>query len=246
MTRSCRRSSLQMYARDWVRAGEGAYDAIARRTASPSVMGEMVRAILMHARVTGDTRRARIAVEDLAGVTWDAAGRPASQEGSTGTFFSTLLAVAMLLDGEQERARRLLAETIARTEHEIRDLGRPEHWYRGRYALALALNGDREASIAALQRYANAGAYPFTDWQLLLRTGARHRSDATRPAIPGARAQGAGAPGGRAPRARPDARRRAGARPKQRQLARQLTVLDDHARVVVPGVCSASTAKLQR
>ena len=126
----------------------------------------MIEAILMHARVTGDTRRARIVIEDLAGVTWDAAGRPVSQEGSTGTFYSTLLAVAMLLDGEQERARRLLAETIARTEHEIRDLGRPEHWYRRDYALALALNGNREASIAALQRYANVGAYPFTDWQV--------------------------------------------------------------------------------
>ena len=32
--------------------------------------------------------------------------------------------------------------------------------------MALALNGDREASIVALQRYANAGAYPFTDRQL--------------------------------------------------------------------------------
>ena len=156
---------LQMYAQDWVRAGEGAYDAIARRTASPTVEGEMLEAILMHARVTGDTRRARIVIEDLAGVTWDAAGRPVSQEGSTGTFFSSLLAAAMLLDGEQERARRLLAEIIVKTEHEIRDLGRPEHWYRRPYALALALNGNREASIAALQRYANAGAYPFTDWQ---------------------------------------------------------------------------------
>jgi len=91
-----------------------------------------------------------------------------TQEGSQATFFSVLLATAMLLDGEQERGRRLLAETIARTNHEIRDLGRPEHWYRGPYPLALALNGDREASIAALQRYANAGAYPFTDRHVYL------------------------------------------------------------------------------
>ena len=49
-----------MYARDWVRAGEGAYDVIARRTATPTVMGDMISAILMHARHTGDTRRARI------------------------------------------------------------------------------------------------------------------------------------------------------------------------------------------
>jgi len=157
---------LQIYAEDWVRAGEGAYDAIARRTASPTVVGEMLQATLMHARLTGDTRRARNVIEDLAGVTWDAAGRPVSPEGSTGTFFSTLLASAMLLDGDQERGRRLLAETIATTNHEIRDLGRPEYWYRRSYALALALNGDLEASIAALQRFANAGDYPFTDWQL--------------------------------------------------------------------------------
>ncbi len=152
---------LQTYAGDWVRAGEGAYDAIARRTASPTVIGEMIEAILMHARVTGDTRRARIAVEDVVHQEG-----PAWREGSTGMFLSTLLAAAMLLDGDQERARQLLDEAIARTNHEIRDLGRPEHWYRRWYALALALNGDREASIAALQRYANAGAYPFVDWQL--------------------------------------------------------------------------------
>ena len=60
----------------------------------------------------------------------------------------------------------LAAVAVLRTEHEIRDLGRPEHWYRNDYALALALNGNREASIAALQRYANAGAYPFTHWQM--------------------------------------------------------------------------------
>ena len=157
---------LHMYANDWVRAGEGAYDAIARRTASPTVLGEMIEAILMHARVTGDTRRARITIEQLADVTWDAAGRPLTQEGSTATFFSVLLATAMLLDGEAERGRRLLADAISRTNHEVRDLGRPEHWYRRSYALALALSGDREAAIAALLRYANAGNYPFTDWEL--------------------------------------------------------------------------------
>jgi TolB-like protein/Tfp pilus assembly protein PilF len=155
---------LQMYARDWVRAGEGAYDAIARRTASPIIVVEMLEAILMHARLTGDTRRARIAVEELAGVTWDAAGRPAWREGSTGIFFATLLADAMLLDGEQERARRLLAEAIARTHHEVHDQGRPEFWYRRGHALALALNGDREGLIAALQRYVNAGDHVFSGW----------------------------------------------------------------------------------
>jgi TolB-like protein/Tfp pilus assembly protein PilF len=160
---------LQMYAGDWVRAGEGAYDAIARRTVSPTVMGEIIMTILTHAQLTGDTERARVQVEELAeeqaGVTWDAAGQPAWREGSTGIFFATLLAHALLLDGQQERGKRLLAEIIARTQHEVRDLGRPEHWYRRWYAIALALNGDNEASIAALQRYANEGQNSFTDWR---------------------------------------------------------------------------------
>ena len=156
---------LQMYARDWVRAGERAYDAIDQRTASPSVMGEMVSAILMHARLTGDTSRSRIAVEDLAGVTWDEAGRPAWREGATGIYFAVALANAMLLDGEQERGRRLLAEAIARTNREIRELGRPEFWYGYGYALALALNGDREASIEVLQRFVAATNGGFLgDW----------------------------------------------------------------------------------
>ena len=83
-------------------------------------------------------------------MTWDAVGRPAWREGSTGIFFAVALANAMLLDGEQERARRLLAEAIARTNHEIREQGRPAFWYLYGYALALALNGDREASIAGV------------------------------------------------------------------------------------------------
>jgi thymidylate kinase len=94
--------------------------------------------------------------------------------------------------------------------------------------LALALNGDREASIAALQRYANAGAYPFTDWQLyfdvepaiaamrgdprfqeLLRKAQEHLAAERR-------------------RARPDARRRAGSRPEQRARPPTNRADDDH------------------
>jgi TolB-like protein len=143
---------LQMHARDWVSAGEGAYEALERGTASPTVIVVMLDAILMHARSTGDTRRARIAIEQVAGVTWDAAGRPTWPDGSTGIVFAVLLAEAMLIDGEQELGRRLLADAIAKTNDEIRNQGRPEYWYMGTHARALALNGDREAAIALLQR----------------------------------------------------------------------------------------------
>src|SRR4030095_2554521 len=117
---------LQIHSRDWVRAGEGAYDVLAQRTATPSVMGTMINAILMHARTTGDTRRARIAIEEVAGVTWDAAGRPTWSGGRWGVTYAVFLANAMLLDGDRERGQRLLAEAIASMNHDIRDLGLPE------------------------------------------------------------------------------------------------------------------------
>ena len=142
---------LQKYSRDWVRAGEGAYDVLAQRTASPSVMGPMIDTILMHARTTGDTRRARIAIEDVAGVTWDAAGRPTWSGGRWGVTYAVRLADAMLLDGDRERGQRLLAEAIASMNHDIRDLGLPERWYHGTRAVAFALHGDRDAAIEVLQ-----------------------------------------------------------------------------------------------
>ena len=142
---------LQKYSRDWVRAGEGAYDVLAQRTASPSVKGSMIDAIRMHARTTGDTRRARIAIEDVAGVTWDAAGRPTWSGGRWGVTYAVRLADAMLLDGDRERGQRLLAEAIASMNHDIRDLGLPERWYYGTRALAFALHGDRDAAIEVLQ-----------------------------------------------------------------------------------------------
>jgi TolB-like protein/Tfp pilus assembly protein PilF len=141
---------LQKYSRDWVRAGEGAYDVLAQRTASPSVKGSMIDAIRMHARATGDTRRARIAIEDVAGVTWDAAGRPTWSGGRWGVTYAVRLADAMLLDGDRERGQRLLAEALASMNHDIRDLGLKD-WYYGTRALAFALHGDRDAAIEVLQ-----------------------------------------------------------------------------------------------
>ena len=145
-----------------------------RRYADVAIIGVLLAAVavlLVRQSDLGPSGAKGMAIAVLPFENLSKAANGEVQDGSTGTFLSTLLAAAMLLDGEQERARRLLAETIARTEHEVRDLERPEFWYRHWYALALALNGDREASIAALQRYANArahptGAYPTSDWQL--------------------------------------------------------------------------------
>ena len=49
---------ISLYERDWLRAGEAAYEALARRTGAPDVQGMILRAIRMHARATGDFARA--------------------------------------------------------------------------------------------------------------------------------------------------------------------------------------------
>ena len=199
----------------------------------------------MHARVTGDTRRARITIEQLADVRWDAAGRPLTEEGSTATFFSVLLATAMLLDGEVKRGRRLLADAITRTNHEVRDLGRPEHWYRRSYALALALSGDREAAIAALLRYANAGDYPFTDWELYFELDPALETIRQDPRYEELLRKTNRAPGSGTAGAQADARRRVGSRPRRGPFARQLTWPDLTSRRQA-GQWQSSTGKLQR
>jgi Tfp pilus assembly protein PilF len=142
---------LQMHEHDWVRAGEGAYDALARGTATPTVEGPMVAAIKMHARVTGETRRARLAIEDVAGVSWDATGRPVWSGSPSDMGFVISLAEVMLLDGDRDRGQRLLAGALGRMNHEIRDLRRPEQWYGHSRSRALALLGNGDAALAMLE-----------------------------------------------------------------------------------------------
>ena len=63
------------------------------------------------------------------------------------------------------RGRRLLAEAIARTNHEIREQRHPTLWYLYGYASTLALNGDRQAWIETLQRFVAATNGGFLgDW----------------------------------------------------------------------------------
>ena len=68
------------------------------------------------------------------------------------------LADLLILDGQVERGRRLLAEIIGTMEREIRE-GRPEFWFLRGHAMALALNGETDAAIATLERsYASGRA----------------------------------------------------------------------------------------
>ena len=122
-------SLISLFQRDWARAGEAAYDAIERRTAAPNNMGTLLAAIRMHARTTGDTTRAIAAVESIAGVQWDAAGRPTLTGASPLRDAPIALADLMILDGQEARGRRLLEEILARMRHELDVERRPDFWY---------------------------------------------------------------------------------------------------------------------
>ena len=141
---------LAMHAHDWERAGELAYASITRGTVSLPIRGVMLFAVRMHARVTGDTHRARLFVEDRAGVTWDATGRPTLPYKSADSTFA--LADLLILDGDRERGHRLLAESIARLHREVGEEGRSEYWYFWWYPETLAMNGDRDEAISMLER----------------------------------------------------------------------------------------------
>ena len=123
---SVRRLPILLYQRDWLRAGEAAYDSVARQTISPKDSALVVAAIRMHARTTGNYERARAALESLSGVQWDAAGnpmlpaRPGLRESAIG------LVDVLLASGQQQQGRQLVALILGQMHREIDEDGRPE------------------------------------------------------------------------------------------------------------------------
>jgi TolB-like protein len=154
------RAFMALYRRDWTAAGEAAYEALERGTASPDNAGSMYAAIRLYARTTGDAARAIAAIEPHARVEWDGNGKPTLRESSAESRHGAIaLADLLILDGQIERGRRLLAEIIGTMERETRVEGRPELWYLPGYAMALGLNGETDAAIVILERsYASGQA----------------------------------------------------------------------------------------
>jgi TolB-like protein len=161
------RALMAMYRRDWIPAGEAAYEALAQRTDAPNNVGLLYAAIRLHARTTGDVARAIAAIEPHARVDWDAAGKPALRDRSALRDGAIALADLLMLDGQVERGHRLLAEIIGTMQREIRVEGRPEFWYLRVHAVALALNGENEAAIAILERSYASGQASSAWWYYL-------------------------------------------------------------------------------
>ncbi len=161
------RALMALYRRDWIPAGEAAYEALARRTDAPNNVGLLYAAIRLHARATKDVARPSLRVEPHARVEWDAAGKPALLDSSGLRDGAIALADLLILDGQVERGHRLLAEIIATMQREIRVEGRPEFWYLRGHAVALALNDNDDAAIAILERSYASGQATSAWWLYL-------------------------------------------------------------------------------
>ncbi len=154
--------------RDWQRAGDVAYQALERGTASPFVRWFVCGAIRMHARATGDYSRAESVLEAESGVRWDAAGNAVlpGEEASRVRDAAIALADVLLESGQEQKGRKLLAAILGRMRHEVGELGRPEYWYVIYHPAALAMNGEHDAAIAMLERAVAGKSIVFTTWQL--------------------------------------------------------------------------------
>ncbi|MCE3286083.1 MAG: Bacterial transcriptional activator domain, partial [Steroidobacteraceae bacterium] len=157
-----RRIPVLVHQRDWVAAGDAAYEGLALQTFGPKDIALGVIAIRMHARTTRDFERARHALQAASHVQWDVTGspllpdRPGLREEAIG------LADVLVAMGRGLEGRRLLAVILERMRREI-DGGRSEYWYRITHSLALAVNDDPEAALAMLQR-AVSSRYALNDW----------------------------------------------------------------------------------
>ena len=165
--RSPRQLRLLMHEGDWRQAGELAYESLARdgiSGISGTDMLMIVNAIRMHARATDEFERARAALEEVSGVSWDSAGRVTlPQEGSPVRAAAIGLAEVLLASGQERRGRQLLETILARMRHEVGELGRPELWYQLYHPTALALSGQNDAALAMIERSIASGSR-LVDW----------------------------------------------------------------------------------
>lgn len=218
--RSPRQLRLLMHEGDWRQAGELAYESLVRERESVSGtdMLMIVSAIRMHARATDEFERARAALQEASGVSWDSAGRATlPQEGSPVRAAAIGLADVLLASGQERQGRQLLATILARMRHEVRELGRSEFWYQLYHPTALALSGQDDAAMAMIERSIASGSRA-DGLVVLLRFRAGVRPDASGRALPGDAAQGACLCRSATGRTRPHAGRRAGARSHRRAV----------------------------
>jgi tetratricopeptide (TPR) repeat protein len=148
---------LVMYAGDWHQGAQLSYAALTDGTMLPNMEPWGAFALRMSARKNGDFRQARAALEEKSRVTWSASGIPTLPEQLGVASFDVALGDVLIASGDRDRGERLLRASVADMNYIIHDLKRGDIWYLDDQAIALALLGDRKASLATLRRALTGG-----------------------------------------------------------------------------------------
>jgi TolB-like protein/Tfp pilus assembly protein PilF len=158
------RLNLLIAERNWRRAAEVSYAAIADGTMTPASEPEAAFSLRMDAHRSHDFGRARVVFERMCGVTWSPSGIPALPPQMGFAYASVALADMLINSGARDRGESLLRASLADIDHVAHDLRRGEFWYVIDKATAFALLGDRKAALAALHKAVTSGY--MSTWSL--------------------------------------------------------------------------------
>lgn len=145
---------LLVYRHAWREAAEAAYAAIDDDTITELYEELASTAIRMDAQQRRDYGRARDVLTDLAGVTWDDAGRPIVERRLGLKSAELGLAFVLQASGQPERGRALAQRVVDDMKFEERQFQRGELWYLRARGMAFAILGDTEGALGALRRSA--------------------------------------------------------------------------------------------
>jgi len=148
---------LYLYEREWQKAGEVALSRMGSMTAFDRNMA--VWAVSQYAHATRERARPRGYLEDVANIAWNAEGEPTINDSTHDMVASVELAAILRATGDRTRAERLLRFVLSEQDRVSRDLERGEMWWGNTRPQALALLGETDAALAALQKSFDTGFY---------------------------------------------------------------------------------------
>jgi TolB-like protein/Tfp pilus assembly protein PilF len=159
--------TLLLHDGEWHRAAEVSYAALVDGTALEMDLPAISLALRRGFRATHDFHRARAALERLCRVTWDPKGVPTGPTLQYAGAACVALGDILIASGERGRGERLLRASLAGMDSVAQDRPSGELWYLSDRAFALALLGDRKATLGALRKVVAAGvAVAWEGWSL--------------------------------------------------------------------------------
>jgi tetratricopeptide (TPR) repeat protein len=144
----------------WRAAGELAFAALETDTVLAFDEPVVALALRRHARVTGEIEPALAALESLSGLGWSSDGEPHFPDYTDLRLYVAGAGDLLLLGGQEERGRRVLQRLLTQVEDARVKLQRGGHWTHHARAVALALLGDTEGAMQALQDSLKGGFMP--------------------------------------------------------------------------------------